>query len=118
MLIMDMPGERSLHSVSTPRGGGIAIVMTYAGSLSILLVSGMVPASLGIALIGSGMGVGLIGFVDDIRHVNAGIRLLVHFLASWWALYWLGGLPSLELFHYHPDLGLMGLLLAVFSLYG
>ena len=38
-------------------------------------------------------GMGLVGFLDDHRHVPARWRLLAHFIAAAWALYWLGGAP-------------------------
>ena len=34
--ILDLPNERSSHTIPTPRGGGIAIALTWFLSISIL----------------------------------------------------------------------------------
>lgn len=52
------------------------------------------------ACIGSGILVAAIGFWDDHGHIAAKWRLLFHFIAAFWALFWLGGLPELQVFGY------------------
>ncbi|WP_312328327.1 glycosyltransferase family 4 protein [Stenotrophomonas sp.] len=80
--LLDQPGERRSHGVATPRGGGIAIVLTLllavvAGALywpqarTTLLVFG-----LGLALVAG------IGWWDDHRPLPAVRRLLVHVVAA------------------------------------
>jgi len=67
------------------------------------------------ALLGAGGGVALLGFADDHGHIAARWRLLGHFCAAIWALYWLNGLPALEVFGLSFDLGWTGYaLLAVY----
>ncbi len=107
-LILDVPGERSSHSTPTPRGGGIAIVITVIGSLLILRALDFLSYSFGLALTGAGIAIAMVGLVDDIRPVNAGLRLLVHFIAGVWALYWLGGVPPLVLAGHSFELGIVG----------
>ncbi len=80
--LMDQPGERRSHSVATPRGGGIAIV------ISLLVTAGaamwvwpestpsLLVASLGLVLVAG------IGWWDDHRPLPAMRRLLVHFIAA------------------------------------
>ncbi|HCC63426.1 MAG TPA: glycosyl transferase, partial [Pseudomonas sp.] len=48
--------------------------------------------SLMYAVTGAGLLVAAVGFADDHGHIAARWRLLGHFLASGWALFWLGGL--------------------------
>ncbi|WP_313455758.1 glycosyltransferase family 4 protein [Stenotrophomonas sp.] len=80
--LMDQPGERRSHVVATPRGGGIAIVLT-------LLLSALVAAlcwpdawvtlavfSVGLVLVAG------IGWWDDHRPLPAVRRLLVHVVAA------------------------------------
>jgi Fuc2NAc and GlcNAc transferase len=67
-------------------------------------------------LLGSGLLVALIGFADDHGHIAARWRLLGHFAASIWALYWLGGAPSVTLFGTTVDLGWIGNILFVLYL--
>ena len=91
--LLDVPGERSSHREATPRGGGVAIFITYLGGVSILYGADRVSPELFAAISGGGSLVALIGFLDDHRDVRARWRLLAHFLAAAWALYWLGGAP-------------------------
>ena len=80
--LVDQPGERRSHAVSTPRGGGIAIVVA-------LLVA---CAALAIRLPGqtwllTAFGVGLVlvagaGWLDDHRPTSPWVRLGVHAVAA------------------------------------
>lgn len=110
--LMDIPNERSSHSVPTPRGGGVAIVLSFLAVLPLMGVLQWLPWSSVIATVGAGAAVAVLGFLDDHGHIAARWRLLGHFSAAAWALYWLGGLPPLLLFGYTFDSGLFGSILA------
>src|SRR5690554_167818 len=112
--MMDIPNERSSHSVPTPRGGGVAIVFSFLSVALLLGVLGWQPWSFIIALVGAGAGVAVLGFIDDRGHIAARWRLLGHFMAAAWALFWLGGLPPLQLAGTDFDLGLLRPVLAAF----
>ncbi len=114
--LIDVPNNRSSHTVPTPRGGGVAIVVTFLLALLFLGLFNMLPTDLVWALVGAGVGVALIGFIDDHGHIPARWRLLVHFLCVGWALAWLGGLPPLPVFGIVLDIGWFGSLLAAFFL--
>ena len=80
--LIDQPGERRSHSVATPRGGGIAIVISLlvAAAAIGLRQPGQAPLMLA-------FGVGLlmvagVGWVDDHRPLSPWIRLAVHVLAA------------------------------------
>ncbi|MGQ5525073.1 MraY family glycosyltransferase [Chitinimonas sp. PSY-7] len=96
--IIDVPNERSSHTIATPRGGGLAIVFSFLGMLPILWVVELVPINIALALFGAGFWVALIGFLDDRGHIPARWRLLAHFVGAGWALIWLGGMPPLVVF--------------------
>lgn len=95
---LDIPNARSSHSVPTPRGGGIAIVIVVSAVSAALAARGRIDLPLLMALLG-GLLVAALGFIDDRRHLHAGGRFIVHVLAALWALYWLGGLPPVQLGH-------------------
>ncbi len=114
--LMDVPNERSSHSIPTPRGGGVAIIISFLIGLATLWGMSLVENSPFVALTGAGLLVAIIGFVDDHGHIAARWRLLAHFSAAVWILFWLGGLPSLILFGTTFDLGWFGNILAAFAL--
>lgn len=115
--LMDVPNERSSHSIPTPRGGGVAIVLVYMLGLFVARESGLeVADDVFWALVGAGGGTALLGFLDDHGHIAARWRLLGHFAAAIWVLYWLGGLPPLTLLGSEWQLGWVGHVLAAFYL--
>ncbi|MHC6224586.1 MraY family glycosyltransferase [Pseudomonas sp. X10] len=114
--IMDIPNARSSHSVPTPRGGGVAIVVAFLAALLWMGGAGLIESATSWALLGAGASIAVLGFLDDHGHIAARWRLLGHFAASLWALIWLGGLPPLMVFGTELDLGWFGHLLALFYL--
>lgn len=114
--VVDVPNERSSHDVPIPRGGGVAIVVTFLTCVAVLVVSGGVAVSLGAGLLGAGAVAGTIGFLDDLSHIAARWRLGAHFLAAIWALVWLGGLPPIDLVGFSVNLGWLGHVLAAVGL--
>lgn len=99
--LMDLPNERSSHSLPTPRGGGMAIVSVFVLALGYISILQLADFNLTTALIGSGLLVALIGWLDDRSHVSVKMRLVVQFVAAAWGAYWLGvvdstnGLPTI-----------------------
>ncbi len=114
--LMDIPNARSSHSVPTPRGGGVAIVLAFTLALGMLLFAGLMPLSAFFAIAGGGAMIAVIGFMDDHGHIAARWRLLGHFAASAWLLFWIGGLPVVEIGGGTFDLGWFGHVLAAFYL--
>ncbi|MDY0206183.1 MAG: glycosyltransferase family 4 protein [Pseudomonas sp.] len=106
--LIDMPNQRSSHSIPKARGGGIAIALTFFMALLYLNTVGLLEFNFFIAALGAGAVVALSGFVDDFIDVSVRWRLLSHFSAAIWALYWLGGLPPLLVFGFTFDLGVIG----------
>lgn len=110
--LLDIPNARSSHSEPTPRGGGVAIVVSFLLALSLLAGMGLIVWPLAWALLGAGAGIAVQGFLDDHGHIAARWRLLGHFVAAIWALFWLGGLPPVVMFGFTVELGWLGHVLA------
>jgi Fuc2NAc and GlcNAc transferase len=111
--LIDVPNERSSHSVPTPKGGGIAIAGVVLIGLAVLAVLGQVGARSAIALSGGGALVAVVGWLDDHHGLSAGVRLTVHLAAAAWAVAWLRGMPDLTTGEAAVHLGPGGALLAV-----
>ncbi|MBA5960659.1 glycosyl transferase [Pseudomonas lactis] len=114
--IIDIPNDRSSHSVPTPRGGGVAIVLAFLLTLPFLGWLQIVSPDVLFAAGGAGALIAIIGFMDDHGHIAARWRLLGHFVASAWALLWLGGAPPVLFFDMTVNLGLFGGVLVAFYL--
>lgn len=102
--LIDVPNERSSHSIPTPRGGGVAIVVSFLLALPLLTGLDVLSPTALTGLFGAGLLVALVGFADDHGHIAARWRLLGHFIASAWVLYWLNGFAPVELFGVTVDL--------------
>ena len=115
--LLDIPNDRSLHSVPTPRGGGAAIVLAFTASIVALSASNYVDTKNAAILIGCGTVVALTGFLDDRQLLShARSRLALHFVAAAVAVSALGGLPTLPVFGTDVSLGIFGGILATIYL--
>jgi UDP-N-acetylmuramyl pentapeptide phosphotransferase/UDP-N-acetylglucosamine-1-phosphate transferase len=92
--IMDIPNERSSHETPTPRGGGIAIVISMIVgwcALAFFKDSGtwvITPRNFEPQLILVGaLVLALISWIDDKRDLSAIFRLLMHFAVAGFGLY-------------------------------
>lgn len=80
--LVDMPGPRSSHSVPTPRGGGVAVLLGLAAGVAVGLGAGVVDGGPGavallLCVLGAGVGAGAVGLVEDGRGLPAGVRALL-----------------------------------------
>lgn len=114
--LLDIPNHRSSHSVPTPRGGGVAIVLSFLAAVPLLTFFADLPLSYIWALWGAGGLIAVVGFLDDHGHIAARWRLVAHFSAAIWAMFWMRGLPAVQLLGVDFDLFWLGHLLAVFYL--
>ncbi|MGZ8164887.1 MAG: MraY family glycosyltransferase [Methylobacter sp.] len=114
--LLDIPNARSSHKVPVPRGGGLAIVIVFLGGLKIISRMGLLAEEAWWTVFGAGAWVALIGFLDDHNHIPALWRLLAHFMAAGWVLFWLGGFPPLAFFGHPLDLGWIGYILGMLYL--
>jgi len=114
--LMDQPNERSSHKVPTPRGGGVAFVVTYLISLvSLHSMLGIGP-SFTWGCTGAAVVVAVLGFIDDRRGLKARTRFVGHLLAACWFLYFLDTVPPVPIFGVTVNLGLTGFALAALFL--
>lgn len=80
--LLDIPNERSSHSVPTPTGGGMAIVFSYVG---FLVAAGLIfhVSDVQVYILAfTGVALAVVGYIDDHRHIPAQWRLLIHFAVA------------------------------------
>ena len=94
--LLDHPNDRSSHVIPTPKGGGLAIMLSFYGALSYLYLQAQVDAELFFALL-SALPVILISLIDDIYPLSAKIRLAIQLVSGAAAIYFLGGIDAIDL---------------------
>lgn len=94
--LVDIPNDRSSHTVPTPHGGGIAIAITWFLGLSYLYFTNNVNDALYFSLM-SGIVISLVSYLDDLYHLSAKRRLLAQAVVALAGLYFLGGLERIDL---------------------
>ncbi len=114
---LDIPNERSSHSIPTPRGGGIAVVIVTVASLVGLYLRNLMDGRAAIAIGAGSLIVALVGYLDDRGIITAARwRLLGHTLGALIIVLGLRGLPALPVFGRAVDLGVVGSVLAILYL--
>jgi UDP-N-acetylmuramyl pentapeptide phosphotransferase/UDP-N-acetylglucosamine-1-phosphate transferase len=81
--LLDIPNERSLHAVPTPRGGGLAIVIVVLLGLPALArYRGEFSARIVLVYVGAGALLAAVGWIDDRRSLSPRLRLAMHIAAA------------------------------------
>jgi Fuc2NAc and GlcNAc transferase len=93
--IIDIPNERSSHTVPTPRGGGLAIVAVWYASLIYFFIRDLIAADLFYAL-ACGLLLTIVSLADDLMTVHPKIRIAAQAATVGGALYFLGGLKVID----------------------
>jgi Fuc2NAc and GlcNAc transferase len=99
--LLDVPNSRSSHTVPTPSGGGVAIVVAWLVGAIFLGIVGGIGWPLLLTLLPPALTIAFVGFIDDRIGVSAWLRLLVHFVAAGWFIVMSGdmistGIPILD----------------------
>ena len=71
-----MPGARSSHTIPTPRGGGLPIVVGLVAAVVLIRGTAAVPVGAAVGFFGA------LGFVDDLRGLTAIRRLVLQCAGS------------------------------------
>jgi Fuc2NAc and GlcNAc transferase len=93
--LLDHPNERSSHTMPTPKGGGFAIMTALYGVLVYLYLQTLIDPKLFFALL-SALPVVIISLIDDVYPLSARMRLGVQLTGAVAALYFLGGVDSIN----------------------
>jgi UDP-GlcNAc:undecaprenyl-phosphate GlcNAc-1-phosphate transferase len=75
--VLDYPDARKVHAVPTPLMGGLAVYLAFAVSL---LANSILDAQV-VAILGGGTLLVVVGVVDDLRPLPAGLKLAAQLLA-------------------------------------
>jgi UDP-N-acetylmuramyl pentapeptide phosphotransferase/UDP-N-acetylglucosamine-1-phosphate transferase len=88
--IIDIPNERSSHTIPTPRGGGLAIIVAWFLGITILFVTSRLESKLYYSLL-CGIPLAAVSLIDDIFKLKPWVRLLIMFISSTLAILFIAG---------------------------
>jgi UDP-N-acetylmuramyl pentapeptide phosphotransferase/UDP-N-acetylglucosamine-1-phosphate transferase len=78
--VLDRPNERSSHSIATPRGGGLAVMLALLPAWALFIPLGAAPPATVVAVLGAAF-LALVSFADDLRSRHPLLRLLAQAVA-------------------------------------
>ncbi len=93
--ILDIPNERSSHNIPTPRGGGLAIVISWFIGITVLRGLDLIERDLFFALL-SGILLAIVSLIDDVVSLPPYIRLTVQLVTTIISLWFLNGINSIS----------------------
>lgn len=91
--ILDLPNDRSSHTRPTPRGGGLAIIISFY--VGLFFFKEEISSELFLALF-SALPIVIISLLDDLLTLSSKIRLLVQSISAILGLYLLGGVEYID----------------------
>lgn len=94
--IIDIPNERSSHTLPTPRGGGLAIIVTFYVGLFYIFYLKLIDKNLFLALL-SGFPLIIVSIIDDLKDVSPKIRIFMQFISSFLVICFIGGIQIIDL---------------------
>jgi len=93
--LVDIPNDRSSHTVATPHGGGIAIAVTWFMGIGYLFGIDRIEADLFYALM-VGTVIAVVSYLDDLYELKPRTRFLTQLFVALTGLWFLGGLNELD----------------------
>lgn len=108
---LDHPNNRSSHTVATPKGGGLAIMVTFFAFLSYFYEIDFIDESLFYSLL-MVLPIVVVSLIDDIFPLSAKLRFGVQLISASGALYFLNGISTFNFVIFSLD----GLWLNIFAL--
>ena len=93
--LLDHPIKRSAHSYPIPTGGGAVVVIVFLVVATSLFLNDRIPVNEYHALMGGSL-IAVLGFADDVSSLSLWVRLPTQFVAAFWVVYSLGGVPSID----------------------
>jgi len=91
--VLDIPNERSSHSMPTPKGGGLAIIVVFY--IGLFYFKENFDSRLFYALL-CALPIAIISLLDDIFTLTSKIRFLIQSVSTGMALYFLKGVSSID----------------------
>lgn len=79
--VMDIPGDRSSHTVATPRGGGLALIAAVLTGVVVCLTASVSVEANMLVLLAGGVFLAALSWIDDLRSLPPSLRFAAHAVA-------------------------------------
>ncbi len=79
--LVDIPNERSSHEISTPKGGGVSIVVLTLIATAVLLINNSIDIKFAASMILGLSVIATTGFIDDIYNISIFKRVVLYGLS-------------------------------------
>ena len=93
--LIDYPVARSAHLSPKPSGGGIVIIGIFLLCTYFYYFFGHISDHTFYALLGT-IPIAAVGLFDDLSRASLRLRLLIQFMAVFWVIFWVEGVPSID----------------------
>lgn len=83
--LLDIPNDRSSHSIPKPRLGGVAITISFCAVCIVLLFAdrfALIPYASMAGVVAGGVIVAIFGLIDDLRTLDARVKILGQLAAA------------------------------------
>lgn len=95
MQLIDQPNARSSHTLPTPRGGGLSIVLCFSAVLIFCLYNDIFVTDFISGLLVSSAAIALVSFWDDRLGLGVTFRFIVQILCSLIFIFFIPGWPDI-----------------------
>ena len=95
--LISKPTARCAHVNPTPKGGGLAFVISFLTILGLLYLWNYITGTIVLSIGLGSFFIALIGFFDDCLHLSAKSRLIIQLLIITATLFVFSPLPQIEL---------------------
>ena len=112
---LDVPNERSSHTIPTPRGGGLAFITAFYAGIFILYAANLMPDNVFTSLAGAGGIIALAGYLDDMNSVSPWLKAAAQLASLIWGVLWLGPVASIDLSGFIWQWGYIGMAATVIA---
>ncbi|KPK82859.1 MAG: hypothetical protein AMS27_13800, partial [Bacteroides sp. SM23_62_1] len=97
--ILDIPGERSSHEIPTPRGGGLAIIISWYLGITLMFFLNKLDKELYFALL-TGILLAAISLLDDMFSLKPFVRIIIQSITAIVSLILIGGIGPVHFMGY------------------
>lgn len=80
--LLDQPEPRRIHTIPTPRMGGVSMFLAFAATTIVLMLAGYLDAYIGFGILAGSAALTVVGMADDIWGLSPGTKFVFQLAAA------------------------------------